>query len=67
MSFREQIEVHKRKLENPSDFDMNWDAKSDKERRGLLKHWEKEISNFEKSVQARVDELTRRGEKDDGI
>lgn len=66
-SFREQIEAHRLKIENPNQYDTGWDSKSGKERRGLLKHWEKEISNFEKSVQARVDELARRGEKDDGI
>lgn len=61
-SFSKQIATHKAKIEHPEQFYSDWEKKSAAEKKGLVKHWKKEIDNFEKSVQNRIDELKKRGE-----
>ena len=60
-SYNEAIEEHKDKIANPETYYDDWDVVSDKVRRGRIKHWEKEIRNFERSIAEREDELKRRG------
>lgn len=64
-SFEERIAEHQRKIADPKKYVAGWDAKDERERKGLLKHWQKEISNFQESVQNRIDELRKRGEYDE--
>ena len=64
-SFETRIAEHKEKLAHPEYFDESWEKKSDNAKKGLLKHWEKEIQNFEESVRNRMEELEKRGEHDE--
>lgn len=64
-SFSKQIATHKAKIEHPEQFYSDWEQKTPAEKKGLEKHWKKEIDNFEKSVQNRIDELKKRGEYHD--
>ena len=57
-----RIAEHKQKLANPQDFVPNWDAKDEREKNGLKKHWKKEIKNFQQSIDDRADELRKRGD-----
>lgn len=64
-SWQANIEQHKKKLANPAEFDVDWDSKSAEQKAGLIKHWQKEIRNFESNVRAAEDELKKRGHNDD--
>jgi hypothetical protein len=64
-SWQSNIEQHKNKLANPARFDANWDSKTDAQKAGLIKHWQKEIRNFEANVKEAEDELKKRGHSDD--
>lgn len=64
-SFETRIAEHKEKLVHPEYFDESWEKKSDNAKKGLLKHWKKEIQNFEESVRNRMEELEKRGEHDE--
>lgn len=50
-------------LNNPSKYCKDWDTFTDKYKAGLIKHWKKEIDNFDNSINNRVEELQRRGEE----
>lgn len=60
-----QIRHHRKKLQNPSQFDKGWGEKTEQQRTGLLKHWEKEIKNFERNIGQAKTELEKRGENDE--
>lgn len=64
-SFEVQIAKHKEKIAHPEQFYPTWKQKSFAEKKGLVKHWEKEIKNFEESVRNRIEELKKRGEYHD--
>ena len=64
-SFEEQIAEHQRKISDPQKYVSGWEGKDTREQQGLLKHWKKEISNFQESIRNRIDELKRRGEYDE--
>lgn len=57
---REQIERHKDKISNPSKYISDWDSKNVFYQKGCIKHWTAEISNFEKQIDFRQEELERR-------
>lgn len=40
----------------------DWDSYDDRRKQGLLRHWEKEINNFNQSIEDRINELKNRGE-----
>lgn len=63
--YEKRIEEHKEYISNPKSHCPNWDSLSDNQKSGLIRHWEKEIRNFEESIQNRVDELKERGEYDE--
>ena len=65
VSFEEQIQEHRKKIANPEKYVDGWADKDPREQKGLLKHWNKEISNFEESVANRIEELKKRGEYDE--
>ena len=64
-SWKANIEKHKAKLKNPAEFDVDWDKKTDIQKAGLLKHWEKEIKIFEKDIAEAEAELKKRGESNE--
>ena len=59
-SWMKQIEEHKGKIKNPAFYDSGWDSKSETHRAGLIRHWEKEIVNFEKNIKLAKEELAKR-------
>lgn len=63
-SLKSHIERHQRKIKNPALYDANWSSKSEREKVGLIKHWEKEIRNSTESIERRIAELKKRGEYD---
>lgn len=62
-SFQSRIEEHKEYIRNPKNHVPNWDLLSEAEKRGNIKHWNKEIRNFEESIQNRLNEIERRAKK----
>lgn len=64
-SFEEQIAEHRRKIAEPEKYVSGWESKDVREQNGLMKHWQKEISNFQESIDNRIDELKKRGEYDE--
>lgn len=60
--YEQRIEEHKNYISNPSSHCPDWDSYSEQKKSGLIRHWKKEISNFEESIQNRIDELKKRGE-----
>ena len=61
-NLQKMIEIHKAKIENPQNFYPAWNSISELEKQGNIRHWRKEIKNFEESIQNRIDELIKRGE-----
>ena len=64
-SLNKEVELHKEKLKNPQNYDEDWKNRSEREKAGLLRHWRKEISNQEESINNRIEELRKRGENYD--
>jgi hypothetical protein len=62
LSFR--IYEHKSKIENPSKYCPEWGSYSEERKKRLLKHWKKEILDFQTSIDNRIKELKERGEFD---
>lgn len=61
-NLQKMIEIHQAKIENPKNFYSAWDSIPELEKQGNIRHWRKEIKNFEESIQNRIDELNKRGE-----
>lgn len=61
-SWNDRISEHEEKLKNPEKHDGGWEEKDDREKAGLLKHWEKEIRNFRENIDAANEELKKRGD-----
>lgn len=64
-SYKKQIELHKTKIDNPSDYYKDWDNYSDEIKKGHINHWKDEIKAFEKNIKDNIDEILKRGEKID--
>lgn len=64
-SYKKQIELHKIKINNPSDYYKDWDKYSDDIKEGHINHWKDEIRIFEKNIKDNNDEISKRGEKND--
>lgn len=62
-SLNKDLELHLKKIENPDKYCSDWNSKDERTKVGLIKHWLHEIKTFSKSIQNRVDELEKRGEK----
>ena len=62
-SLNKDLELHLSKIENPAEYCADWDSKDEREKIGLIKHWRHEIKNFAESIQNRIEELEKRGEK----
>lgn len=59
-SLEKQIENHNKKITNPEGHYLDWNNVSPEIRRGRLRHWKKEISNFEKSIANRKKIIRRK-------
>lgn len=62
-SLNKDLELHLKKIENPENYCSDWSLKDEREKKGLIKHWLHEIKTFSESIQYRVEELEKRGEK----
>ena len=60
-SLENEISKHASKIADPLTNCEGWDSKGEEEKAGLIRHWQKEISNFEESIQNRKEELRKRG------
>lgn len=56
------ISDHEDKVSNSDNYIPDWDDKDEREQKGLIGHWWKEISNFRQSIDDRVHELKDRGD-----
>lgn len=63
--FKARIQEHEAYISNPVEHCPDWESKSPEEQSGLIRHWTKEIGNFNQSIQNRIDELRNRGEYDE--
>lgn len=61
-NFKKQIALHEGYLKDPYEHVPNWDELPELRRQGLQKHWKKEIRNFNKSIEDRIDLLKERGD-----
>lgn len=59
------IAEHEDKISNPQAYVSDWDNKDEREQKGLIKHWNKEIRNFNQSINDRIKELKDRGDYDE--
>ena len=64
-SLTKKIELYEEKINDPKNYDKNWDTKSEITKKGLLKHWEKEAKNLKDSINNRIEELSKRGDYND--
>ena len=60
-SWSDNIEEHKKKLAHPELYDTGWNSKTEAQKAGLSRHWNKEIGNFSKDIADAEAELARRG------
>ena len=63
--YQAKIALHQDKISNPQHYVADWDTKDVREQNGLKKHWQKEINNFQTSINDRIAELKKRGDYDD--
>lgn len=63
--YHSRIDEHRDKIRNPKNYVSGWDSLDEKQKTGLIKHWSKEIRNFEQSISDRIDELKKRGDYDE--
>jgi len=61
-SWAKRAEEHKGYIQNPYEHCPDWDTYDPRRQEGLKRHWQKEISNFEKDIQEAEEELRKRGE-----
>ena len=59
------IALHMDKIGNPQKYIADWESRDIRARDGMIKHWEKEINNFQRSIEDRISELKRRGDYDE--
>lgn len=63
--YQKRIDEHNDKISNPQKYVSDWNSYDERKKNGLIKHWKKEIQNFDVSIQRRKDELKRRGDSDE--
>ena len=61
-SLEERIADHKQKIESPETFTEQWETMDERVKKGLLRHWKKEIEDFQEAVDNRIEELKKRGD-----
>ena len=62
-SLKKDLELHLKKIENPEEYCVDWNLRDERAKAGLIKHWLHEVKTFAESIQNRIEELERRGEK----
>lgn len=60
-----RISEHQKKIDNPAAYIEGWDGIDSRQKAGLIRHWQKEIRNFQTSIDDRIAELTKRGDYDE--
>ena len=60
--YEKRIEEHEGYIRDPKSHCPDWDSFDERQKAGLIKHWNKEISNFKESIDNRIEELKKRGE-----
>ena len=60
--YQSHISEHEEKIAHPEKYISDWSDKDVREQNGLIKHWQKEIRNFNQSIDDRIDELKNRGD-----
>lgn len=63
--YSKKISLHQDKINNPQKYVDGWESKDAREKSGLVKHWQKEIRNFQISIDDRIAELKKRGDYDE--
>lgn len=63
--YSKKISLHQDKINNPEKYVEGWETKDAREKSGLVKHWQKEIINFQTSIDNRIAELKKRGDYDE--
>lgn len=63
--YNKHIEQHYEKINNPEKYISDWNEKSEEGKAGLIKHWNKEIRNWNTSIEDRITELRKRGDYDE--
>lgn len=63
--YKDKITLHQDKIANPQKYISNWASMDVREQNGLKKHWQKEINNFQTSIDDRIAELKARGDYDE--
>lgn len=59
-SWKANVEKHKDKIRNPEIYDTGWNSKDERQKAGLIKHWEKEIRASESNITEAETELQKR-------
>ena len=62
-SLQKRIDEHEKKINAPSRYDLGWGEKSEVQRAGLIKHWQKEINVLKKQKQEAEEYLSGRRKK----
>lgn len=63
--YQKRIDEHNEKIKNPEKYVEDWQSLSSMKQEGLKRHWNKEIRNFNNSIDDRVAELKERGDFDE--
>ena len=63
--YQKRIAEHQSKIGNPEKYVEGWSKKDDREKKGLIRHWQKEIKNLQTSIDDRIVELKNRGDYDE--
>ena len=61
-SLNKRIDEHFAKIKHPEKIYADWYDEPDKQK-GRIGHWQHEIKRFAESIQSRIEELEKRGEK----
>lgn len=63
--YQKRIEEHEEKINNPEKYVPGWKDYPEYRKQGMKKHWQKEINNFNESINNRIEELKKRGDYDE--
>ena len=63
--YQKRIDEHNEKIKKPEKYIEDWQSLSSMKQEGLKRHWNKEIRNFNNSIDDRVAELKERGDFDE--
>ena len=60
VSWKKNVAEHEDKINNPANYDSDWDSKTETWKAGLIKHWKKEIVYFKENIKEAEAELEKR-------